>query len=216
MKEMKRRAIVVEDDSLTAWLISTALERANFDVVTASNVSDAVQAIEDFDPDLALMDISLGDGPSGLDLAHIVRKKHPEIGVLILTKHPDPRSAGAGDEIPEGCGFLRKETVGDMKLLLDSISMVMANKSVSVRQDRDPDRPMAALSAKQIEILRMLAQGLTNSEIAARLGISNSAIEQRLTVVFKALGIADIQGVSPRAEAMRIFISNAGLPNRED
>jgi len=215
MQTLKRRALVVEDEALMASLISSALEKADFKVVTSANVVEARKAIEKFDPDVALIDISLGDGPTGIDLAKIIRQTRPDIGVLILTRHPDSRTAGAAENIPEGCGFLRKETVGDTQHLLRSIESVLSDSSSSVRQDLDPDRPLARLTTKQIELLRMVAQGLTNSQISLNLQISSSAVEQRLGLIFKNLDVADIDGVSPRAEAMRIFITHAGLPERD-
>ena len=212
---LARRALVVEDDGLMASLIATAIERANFSVSTAGSVAEALDLIPKFDPDVALIDISLGDGPTGIDLARTLRATRPEIGILILTKHPDSRTAGLSDQIPEGVGFLRKETVGNLALLLESIEMVLSDNSTRVRQDKDPARPFAALSARQIEILRMVAQGLTNNEIASRLGNTNSAVEKRLALIFRNLGIEALDGVSPRAEAMRIFIAHAGLPERD-
>lgn len=215
MNSNPRRALVVEDDGLVATLISTALERANFEVEKAASVSEARKAVEAFDPDVVLIDISLGDGPTGIDLAKLLHRTRPDIGGLILTRHPDARTAGVAGEVPEGYGFLRKETVGDTQLLINTIYAVLNDRAPKVRQDRDPSRPLAALSARQIEILRLVAQGYTNNEIASRLAISNSAVEQRLGLIFKMLAVTEIEGVSPRAEAMRIFIANAGLPERD-
>ena len=197
-----------------ATLIASALESANFEVAKASNVASARLEIEEFDPDVALIDISLGDGPNGIDLANMLRESRPDIGVLILTKHPDNRTAGLRENLPAGCGFLRKESIGDLVLLIESIDMVLSDNSSAIRQDLDPDRPLAALTSKQIEVIRMVAQGYTNAEIAARVGVSNSAIEQRLASIFRALGVADLPGISPRSEAMRLFIQAVGLPAR--
>jgi len=215
MTTIQRRAMVVEDDALVASLISSALEKANFQVAKAESVAEARRVVDDFDPDVVLIDISLGDGPNGIDLARLLSRTRPDIAGLILTRHPDARTAGVTSDVPAGYGFLRKETVGDTQLLLNTIETVLSDRASKVRQDLDPQRPFAALSAKQIELLRMVAQGLTNSEIASRLAVSNSAIEQRLGLIFKLLGITEIEGVSPRAEAMRIFISHAGLPDRD-
>ena len=210
-----RRALVVEDDNLVASLIATALDRAGFIVEQAASFAKARRLVDSFDPDVVLIDISLGDGPTGIDLARLLAKSRPDIGGLILTRHPDARTAGASEDIPEGYGFLRKETVGDTAHLVASIESVLNDRGMRVRHDRDPGRPFAQLTTKQIDLLRFVAQGLTNGEIASRLEVSNSAIEQRLSLIFKSLNIADIEGVSPRAEAMRIFILNAGLPERD-
>ena len=215
MTTIQRNALVVEDEPMVASLISVALEATGFNTKVANDFKSAIAEIKSFDPDVVIIDISLGDGPNGLDLARHVRTKHPDIGVLILTKHPDTRSIDAESGIPEGCGFLRKESVGQKDMLMQAIEMVLSDRATQVREDLDPNRPLANLSAKQVATLRMLAQGYTNLEIAARMGLSNSAIEQRLIVIFKTLGIADIEGVNPRAEAIRVFVSHAGLPARD-
>ena len=198
-----------------ASLVALALEQANFEVAVAASVADAKKTVAKFDPDVALIDISLGDGPTGIDLAHMLRATRPDIGVLILSRHPDARTAGNAQELPEGCGFLRKEMVGDKSALLAAIDLVLSDKSMGIRHDKNADSPIANLSPKQFELLKMVAQGLTNQEMATRLGISASAIEQRLSVIFKQLQIGEIAGVSPRAEAMRLFIAHAGLPARD-
>ena len=71
------------------------------------------------------------------------------------------------------------------------------------------------LTKTQSEVLRMVAQGYTNSEIAARRETSVSAVEQLLNAIFRGLGIINSSQINPRAEAMRIYISEAGLPHRD-
>lgn len=212
----ERKALIVEDEPLVASLISSALGQAGFEARQANSVPDALRALTRFDPDLVLLDINLGDGPSGIDLAHHLRREHPDVAVLILTKHPDSRTAvGREGAIPEGCGFLRKESVGDISYLLECIEMALTESTSGLRQDLDPNRPFADLTAKQVELLRLLALGYTNSEIAERLNVVPKTVEQRLTLVFKSLGIDQLTGINPRSEAIRIFVQTAGLPERD-
>jgi len=70
-----------------ASLLSEVLVSQGFVVQTASNTLQARAAVDVFDPDAALLDISLGDGPSGLDLAHVLHRRYPHIALLFLTKH---------------------------------------------------------------------------------------------------------------------------------
>lgn len=212
----ERKALVVEDEPLVASLIGNALQQAGFESQQANSVPAALFQLQDFDPDLVLLDINLGDGPSGIDLAHHLRRERPDVAVLILTKHPDARTAvGRSGEVPDGCGFLRKESVGDIDYLLECIELVMNESAARLRQDLDPMRPFANLTAKQVELLRYLALGYTNSQIAERLELVPKTIEQRLTLVFKVLGIDHLEGINPRSEAIRLFVQTAGIPERD-
>lgn len=212
---INRKALIVEDEPLVASLIASALSQAQFESRQAESVAAALVALKTFDPDLVLLDINLGEGPSGIDLAHHLRRESPDVSILILTKSPDVRSSPAGtSEVPAGCGFLRKESVGDLRYLLDCIEKVMQDDKTPVRQDLDPMRPLAELTNKQVDLLRLLALGYTNQELAERLGVAAKTIEQRLTLVFKVLGVDQLEGINPRAEAIRIFVQTAGLPTR--
>lgn len=110
MSAFLRRILVVEDEGLMSALLLKVLEESGFQVRTAGDVLEARRLVDQFDPDAALLDIDLGDGPSGLDLAHALHVQYPHIALVFLTKHPDLRSAGVPeDRLPEHCGFLRKD-----------------------------------------------------------------------------------------------------------
>lgn len=120
--------LVVEDETFTASLIADVLRSQDFAVVTAGDVVEARAAVRDFDPDVALLDISLGHGPTGLDLAFVLHRQRPDIAILFLTRHPDHRTAGISlDEIPPNAGFLRKDMVRDTDYLVRSIDAVLAD-----------------------------------------------------------------------------------------
>jgi DNA-binding NarL/FixJ family response regulator len=149
-------------------------------------------------------------------VAHILAKKHPDIAILFLTKFPDLRSAGLKmEDLPAGCGFLRKELVGNTEYLVNAIDNVLGERP-QVRDDLLPDRPLSVLTKNQVEALRLLASGYTNAEIARRRETSVSSVEQLLNTTFKNLGIQSSDEINPRIEAVRIFIQAAGIPNRDN
>ena len=210
-----RRLLVVEDEPLMASLLAQALSSAGFDVATASDVLQARAEIRDFDPDGVLLDISLGDGPSGLDLAHVLHSQRPDIAILVLTKYPDPRAAGvAVDDLPPNCGFLRKDLVKNTDYLLEAINTVLADRPRDVRHDLEEGKPLGQLSAKHVEVLRLMATGYTNDYIAQVKGASQSTVERWTVEIFRALGIETKGNVNPRVEAVRRFIAAAGVPDR--
>lgn len=210
-----RRVLVVEDEQLMSSLLADVLVAAGFEVEVANNVLDAREAVRAFDPDLALLDVSLGGGPSGLDLAIVLHASRPDIALIFLTKHPDRRTAGLdGADVPPGAGFLRKDMVTDTAYLFDAIESVLAEQSGRVRHDLAPDRPLARLTAKQVDVLHMAAQGLTNAAIARERHVSERSVEMLLHSVFQTLGIATHGDVNPRVEAIRHYIVAAGMPER--
>lgn len=71
--------LIVEDEPLMGSLLADALMAHKFEVQIAANVKEAREAVSSFDPDGILLDISLGDGPSGLDLAHVLAAQRPDI-----------------------------------------------------------------------------------------------------------------------------------------
>lgn len=210
-----RRLLVVEDEPLMASLLSEVLVSQGFVVQTASNTLQARAAVDVFDPDAALLDISLGDGPSGLDLAHVLHRRYPHIALLFLTKHSEARTAGLADQdLPAGCGFLRKDRVRDTGYLLESLEAVLTERPDRVRDDQDPTKPLASLSSHQLEVLRLISQGYTNDYIARCKGASQSSVERWIMQIFRTLDIDTRGDLNPRVEAVRRFIAASSLPDR--
>ena len=210
-----RRLLVVEDDPFTASLLAEALVAHGFEVRIAADVLEARRAVKAFDPDVALIDIALGVGPSGLDLAHALSKHRPDIALLILTKYPDVRTAGvSAGEVPKGCGFLRKDKVRDTEYLLAQLESVLADQAEQVRDDLSSVNPLTELSPRQLEVLRLIAMGYTNEFIAQSTASSLSSVERWVMQVFRVLGLDARGNINPRVEATRIFIAASSLPER--
>lgn len=216
MQPLARRLLVVEDEHLVSSLLREILESAGFEVAIAADAVSALTVAKKFDPDIAILDINLGEGPSGVELAFVLDKMQPGIALLILTKHPDLRTAGyTVEDLPKGCGFLRKDLLNDSQQFISAIENVISGKQ-KVRQDQEPNRPLGALSSHQIEILRLAASGLTNAAIARQRNTSSRAVEQALKSIYQALNIETDGDLNPRVEAVRRFVSVTGVPPRGD
>lgn len=214
--ESTRNLLIVEDEPMVAALLTDTLSSENFVIRNARSAEQAVSISEKFDPDIAILDINLGRGLSGIDLAFILSKQHPGIALLLLTQHPDLRTAGfEKKDLPPGCGFLRKQEVKTREDIINAIENLVGPDNTKVRQDIDPTRPLANLTPTQIEILRMVSQGYTNQEIARQRNTSTRAVEGVLNAIFLNLGIDSSNGINQRVEAVRIFITNAGTPERQ-
>lgn len=207
--------LVVEDELLMASLLEQLLVGQGFVVETAADVVQARAAIKAFDPDAVLLDITLGDGPTGLDLAYALSQQRPDIAIIFLTKHADMRTAGLAEaDLPPGCGFLRKDRVRDTEYLLQSIDAVLTDRPREVRHDMEPGKPLGNLDAKHVAILRLMATGYTNDFIAQMKGVGQSTVERWTKEIFQELGIETKGNVNPRVEAVRQFIAAAGIPDR--
>jgi DNA-binding NarL/FixJ family response regulator len=217
MGALTRRLLIVEDDSFVAALLAEILQRDGFDVRIAPDVLTARRLVDEFDPDIALLDIGLGAGPTGLDLAHYLDRSHPDIALLFLTRHPDRRSAGlAAADVPARAGFLRKDMVGDADALAEAIAAVVRDDPRSHRHDLDTDRPLDRLTARQIEVLRLASLGLTNSAIAVERGTTERAVELLLQAALKALDVPEDPRVNRRVEGVRRYVAAVGLPDRPE
>lgn len=210
MNEWKRRIVVVEDEPLVATLVADLLTQRSFEVRVCHDAAQAREILADFDPDAALIDIHLGSGPTGLHLGHIIKHAHPQVGIVFLSKFPDPAVVGTREwDIPEGCSFIAKEQVTDPKVLLDALDSALRGESVI---EGMTEGPLALLTPTQTEILRLAATGMTNGAIAKHRQTSERTVEMRLKSVYAALGITVTPDVNPRVEAVRQYIAAAGAP----
>lgn len=212
-----RRLLVVEDEPLMASLLADTLRAAGFEVATAGDVKQARAQIDTFDPDMALLDIALGNGPTGVHLAHLLSVSRPDIAVLFLTRHPDAESASSeGLELPPNVGFLRKHMVSDTAYLLDAIEKVFAERAEEVRQLGCPGQGIDGLSAQQMRVLRLLAEGHNNTEIARRSGMSVKSVERWIDAIYRELELERAEGLNRRVEAARRYYLGVGIPQAAD
>jgi len=209
---LRRTIVVVENESLLRDLIARSLETAGFDVSTAANAADAKRAVKATDPDICVVDIELGPGPNGFDLADYLAREAPDVGVVFLTNLPDPRFANRDTKtVTQKQAYLRKSQLVDSKELIEAINAVLKEVDVDqYRHDQNQTRPLAGLSRRQISVLKLVAEGHSNNQIAEERGTTVRAVEGMVSRIFTALGV-DAQGVgNARVEATRMYLSAAG------
>ena len=209
---LQRTIVVVENESLLRDLIARSLETAGFDVSTAANAADAKRAVKATDPDICVVDIELGPGPNGFDLADYLAREAPDVGVVFLTNLPDPRFADRDTKtVTQKQAYLRKSQLVDSKELIEAINAVLKEVDVDqYRHDQNQTRPLAGLSRRQISVLKLVAEGHSNNQIAEERGTTVRAVEGMVSRIFTALGV-DAQGVgNARVGATRMYLSAAG------
>lgn len=207
-----RSVLVVEDDALLRELLASALESKGYLVQSAANISDAKRAFTSSDPDGVVLDIDLGPGPNGFDFAHIIRTEAPETGIVFLTHLPDSRFAAVDpDGLPTGIAYLRKSALSDLNVLFNALDAAMVGDvSSEFRHDRDKERPLAHLTRKQIEVLRLMTAGQSNAQIAAARGTTVKAVEDAIRRACEAIGVdGSIEGNS-RTSAVAKYLAVTG------
>lgn len=204
-----RSVVVIEDDNLVRSLIASHLETAGFDVTVAANYTDAMRLIKVADPDALVIDIDLGPGPNGLDIAQRVRKQSDEVAIVFLTSLSDPRFADSS--IPQNAraiAYLNKHLVTEAHVLVDALESALTDTvQASQRHDQLEDRPLAGLSRLQIQILKLIAQGMTNQQIADLRGRSLGATESAVARTLKALGVDAHSDLNARVVATNEYMS---------
>jgi len=208
----RRHVVVVENESLLRDLIGQTLEARDFSVATAANVADAKRVFAATDPDAVVVDIELGPGPNGFDFADHVQRTAPDVGLVFLTNIPDPRFVGRDRKaVPQNSAYLRKSQLVNTTELVDALEAVLRDRaSVKYRHDLDSTRPLASLSKKQLGVLSLVSQGMSNSQIAELRGTTVRAVEGMVSRVFEALNISSAGDGNARVEAARTFLRATG------
>ena len=201
------RVLIVEDDALLRSAIASGLPDDRI-VVTAA-VATAQEAAAVTDPvDVLLTDLDLGDGPNGIVLAHALRRTHPDLGVLVLTSYEDPRLVGTKlGQLPPGAAYVTKQSVSDLAIIRTEIARAAERGAREERRTADlPPR----LTDTQIETMRLVAEGLTNAEIAHRRFVTEKSVEVTITRILRALGPDDEGARNPRVRLTRAYYTLAG------
>ena len=204
-----RTILVVEDNKFLLDIVTTSLRTRGFRAFGASTPAEAWELFESIDPDAVVLDIELGGGANGLDLGAEMMEKSPGIGVVFLTELAHPRiSKPEWSDLPPGAGFLTKSQLTSLDDLIDALEAVLA-----VAPDNPPrhDKKNAGvwddLSKAQIEVLGLIAQGMSNTEIAKHRGTQVRAVEALISRTFDQLHI-DTPGTdgNRRVLAARTFL----------
>jgi len=197
-----RQILIVENEPLMRDLLAKSVETAGFVVTTAANASDAMRSIKVMDPDAMVVDIELGPGPNGFDLAEAVNLIAPQIGVVFLTNLPDPRFGGHNaSTVKRNQAYLRKTAINTGAELVEAIEAVLRDGvTKEYRHDLASNRPLSNLSQRQIQTLQLVSEGKTNAQIASLRGTTVRAVEGMLTRIFEVLEI-DPKSSNPRVEA---------------
>jgi DNA-binding NarL/FixJ family response regulator len=206
------RLILVEDDPFTRATLGDALAHHGFDIrARVGTAFDAIEAQRIHDPQVALLDLDLGVGASGIDVAIALRDKNPKIGIVFLTTYKDPRLINSNvPSLPEGAIFLNKLEMNSTAKIVTQITLAIVKPLAKRALPWVRSGPLSSMSVVQIEILKDIAAGLSTTEIARTRGVSEQAIDKSINRISKNLGIPKSADSNLRVQIVRAYFENKG------
>ncbi|MEC3953446.1 response regulator transcription factor [Nocardia sp. CDC153] len=190
------RVVIVDDHPMVVDGLTLALDVDGIEVVgTAGTAREAVEVVARTDPNVVIMDIHLPDA-SGLDATRELRQQHPNLSILILSMADDVHtattalSAGANGYLVKGA--TRDDIVRAVQAVAGNQVILSAGIArAALPSTPPPPPPFPQLTARECEILDLLAAGHANPAIARRLGITAKTTANHVSNILLKLGVAD-------------------------
>lgn len=222
MTNRRLRVVLAEDNYLVREGARRLLEASGEVEVVAvvGSAPELVDAVGRLAPDALVTDIRMppGHGTEGIDAALELRARRPELAVVVLSQYNDPLYAaklfanGAA-----GLAYLLKDHIGDDEGLVRALRECVAGRSVIdpdvvealLGSRARPASPLARLTPREIEVLSGMAEGRTNSALAAALHLSDSAVEKYINAIFTKLDLPPEAAVHRRVAAVLTYLREA-------
>jgi DNA-binding NarL/FixJ family response regulator len=211
------RLAIAEDSGLFRSSLTLLLEASGAQV-TASTPSgtELLAAIRTSPPDVVILDIRMPPTftDEGIRTAAELRGLYPRMGILVLSTYVETRYASRLLEtVSTGVGYLLKDNVTDMGVLMDSLTRVAAGETVLdptivrrlLGRNRKPS-PMDVLNERERMVLQYMAEGRSNLGIAKELFLSPRTVETHVTSVFTKLGLDQTETDNNRVRAVLAFL----------
>jgi DNA-binding NarL/FixJ family response regulator len=211
------RVVVADDVLLTRQGIVRLLRDAGVEVVAeAEDAQGLLDQVRLARPDVALVDIRMPPTHTdeGLVAAQAIRAEHPQVGVLVLSQYVEPSYAmRLLQEQPERVGYLLKDRIFDITTVVDALRRIVEGETVidptivsRLLGRRRRQDPLAVLSQREREVLGLIAEGLSNRAIAARLYVTERTVEAHVTQIFHKLRLPESPDQHRRVLAVLTFL----------
>ncbi|QSF59404.1 response regulator transcription factor [Nocardioides sp. zg-1228] len=219
------RVVLAEDgDLLRAGVLALLEGHDDIEVVAAAtSLPELLAAVDEHRPDVVLTDIRMPPDltDEGIRAAGELRRTHPGVGVVALTQYSDVEYAlDLVREGSDGRGYLLKERVADVDELVTALRTVAAGGSVIDQLvvdslvaggARRADSVLDRLTPRELEVLGMVARGMTNAAIADQLAVTDRAVEKHVGSILTKLDLPADAPVHRRVAATLVFLSEAGV-----
>jgi len=210
------RVILADDDVLLREGLASLLDRSGFEVVAqAGDGEQLLVLVRDHVPDLVVVDIRMPPSHTveGLDAAREIRAEFPETAILVLSAHVEVEHAMKLLAGGRGIGYLLKSRIVDVGEFLDTLNRIAKGGSVvdpalvqELVSARHRDDPLAVLSAREREVLALMAEGRSNAGIARRLWVTEGTVEKHVRSVLAKMGLAETDDDHRRVLAVVTFL----------
>ena len=210
--------ILAEDNVLLREGLAGLLERAGFEIAGQAGDADGLIAqVRTQHPDLVVVDIRMPPGQSteGLDAALTIREEFPQTGIMVLSAFVHAEHAVELLSNGQGIGYLLKDRVEDVTEFVRSLRRVagggmvidpaLVQDLVRTRQDHDP---LGALSAREREVLALMAEGRSNAGIARQIWVAESTVEKHVHSILGKLDLPDSTDDHRRVLAVLAYLSS--------
>jgi DNA-binding NarL/FixJ family response regulator len=210
------RVVLADDDVLLREGLASLLERSGYEVVCqAGDASNLTDLVRKHAPDLVVVDIRMPPTHSfeGLEAARLIRQEFPDVGILVLSAHVE--TTHAMELLAEGSrvGYLLKRRVTDVEELLDALGRIARGGSIidpilvhELVTARRVDDPLARVSAREREVLALMAEGRSNAGIARRLVVSEGTVEKHVRSILAKLDLEEADDDHRRVLAVIRFL----------
>jgi DNA-binding NarL/FixJ family response regulator len=217
------RVVIADDEALLREGLARLLDDAGFEVAGRCGDADALlRMVEARRPDVAIVDIRMppNHGDDGLLAAQEIRRRHPDVGVLVLSHYLDSRyAARLLEEVPEGAGYLLKDRVSEVAVVADALRRIddgdcvidptIVSRLVARKRERGP---LDVLTEREREVLGLVAEGRSNGAIAEQLFLSRKTIDAHISQIFMKLDLRESSDDHRRVLAVLTFLRSEEPP----
>ena len=211
-----RTVVIADDDLLLREGIASLLTQAGYSVVgQAGDATELLGLVREHRPEVAIVDIRMppDHATEGLRAAQAIQAEMPEIAILVLSAYAEVKHATTLLANGQRSGYLLKSRVANIEEFLESVDRLRRGGSVvdpalvvELLEARTAEDPLERVTAREREVLALMAEGRTNAGIARRLVVTEGTIEKHVHSIFVKLGLPETDDDHRRVLAVIAFL----------